>query len=281
MEVTVTDPSGPPVGLANECASPQNGWIWCDDFEQDRLGQYFEYDDSDGSFGRLADVGVDNSTGLRALFEQGDVSAGSLKVAFGRTPAAYFEPVDDGAVDYRDLYFRFLFRYPSDWTGGGGVKMARATIIAGSNWSQAMIAHLWSDLTGEPSQDHLVIDPASGTDAAGNLRTTQYNDFSNLRWLGSRDSSTPIFDSDHVGGWHCVESRVRLNDEGQSNGVFQLWIDGVAEASRTDLNWVGAYDAYGINAFFLENYWNDGAPRQQERYFDNLVVSTTRIGCGG
>src|SRR5690606_16146937 len=40
------------------------------------------------------------------------------------------------------------------------------------------------------------------------------------------------------------------------------------------------YSAYGINALLLENYWNNGSPRQQERYFDNLVVSTQRVGCG-
>jgi hypothetical protein len=38
---------------------------------------------------------------------------------------------------------------------------------------------------------------------------------------------------------------------------------------------------YGINAVYVENYWNDGAPHAQERYFDNFVVSTQRIGCLG
>src|SRR5216117_1439851 len=31
---------------AGECATPQAGWLWCDDFEQDRLASYFEYDSS-------------------------------------------------------------------------------------------------------------------------------------------------------------------------------------------------------------------------------------------
>jgi len=31
---------------------------------------------------------------------------------------------------------------------------------------------------------------------------------------------------------------------------------------------------------YLEKYWNDGVPQAQERYFDNFVVSTQRIGCG-
>jgi len=46
------------------------------------------------------------------------------------------------------------------------------------------------------------------------------------------------------------------------------------------LNWVGNYSAYGINAVFIENYWNKGAPVVQERYLDNFVVSRARIGCG-
>ncbi len=29
----------------------------------------------------------------------------------------------------------------------------------------------------------------------------------------------------------------------------------------------------------LDGYWNGGSPRAQNRYFDNFVVSTSRIGC--
>jgi len=65
-----------------------------------------------------------------------------------------------------------------------------------------------------------------------------------------------------------------------SNGLFELWIDGRPEARREGLNWVGTYSEYGWNAVFLENFWNRGSPRTQERYFDNFVVSTGPIGCG-
>lgn len=124
-----------------------------------------------------------------------------------------------------------------------------------------------------------MIDPASGTDSAGTLRTTTYNDFANLRWLGAARSQTPIFDSSHVGQWYCVEAHARLNDAGQSNGTFDLWINGNPEAARSGLNWVGSFSAYGINAVYLENYWNNGSPVAQARDMDNFVVSTSRIGC--
>jgi hypothetical protein len=125
-----------------------------------------------------------------------------------------------------------------------------------------------------------MMEPTSGTSPEGELLTTAYSDPTHVRWLGSRRGMTPLFAPERVEAWHCVEARVRLNSPGQSDGAFQVWVDGDPDASRTDLNWVGSYDAYGINAVFLENYWNVGAPGIQERYLDDFVVSTTRIGCG-
>jgi len=169
-------------------------------------------------------------------------------------------------------------RNSSTWTGGGGYKLSRVTsLVASNSWAQSMIGHVWAG--HEPYEDYLFLDPASGTDTEGNLRTTTYNDFPNLRWLGRAQGSTPIFDSQHVGEWYCVEARVRLNTPGRSDGVTELWIDDELEARRTGLNWVGSFQEYGLNAAFLENYWDGGAPTAQERYFDSFVVSTRRIGC--
>src|SRR5256885_15333135 len=70
-------PPRPPTNVA-ECATPQPAWIWCDDFEQDRLNRYFEYDNANGSFVRAAKMGVGGSYGMRARFNKGQVDAGSL-----------------------------------------------------------------------------------------------------------------------------------------------------------------------------------------------------------
>ena len=262
-----------------ECSNPGAGWIWCDDFEQDRLDSYFEYDKGDGSLVRENGVGREGSHGMEATFDQGQTDAGSLRLAFGQTPSSYFEPVDDGSETYREIYWRLYLRHDADWQGGGGDKLARATVFANGDWAQAMIAHLWSG-GDDPGWNYLVADPASGTDEAGNVQTTKYNDFDNLRWLGAERGETPLFDSEHVGTWYCIEAHVRLNDPGSENGVFEFWIDGEREARMEGMNWVGDYTDYGLNAVFLENYWNDGSPVEQSRAIDNFVVSTERIGCG-
>lgn len=269
----------PPSGLANECNSPGAGWIFCDDFDQDRTGSYFEYDARKGSFVRSNGVGNGGSVGMVAHYAAGQVDAGSLHLAFGKTPQAYFRPVDSGTANYREIYWRVYLKNQTGWTGGGGAKLTRAFSFASTtSWAQSMFGHVWSG-SGQNS-NRLVLDPASGTDLAGNLATTTYNDFPNMRWLGAAPSSTPIFDAAYVGAWYCIEVHIKLNTAGQSNGVFDLWINGNAEASRTGLNWLGSFNAYGINAVYLENYWGaGGSPVAQDRYFDNLVVSTQRIGC--
>jgi hypothetical protein len=264
--------------LANECAAPKAGWVWCDDFEQNRLARYFEYQSAGGSFVRAAGVGNSGSYGMRAHFNKGQVGAGFLHVAFGRTPQAYFRPVDAGTANYREIYWRMYVRTQSGWVGGGADKLSRATVLASpTSWAQAMIAHVWSGMGAQ--KNYLKLDPASGTDAAGKLLTTTYNDFAHLSWLGNTQSATPVFDTAHAGKWQCVEAHVRLNTAGAKDGVFELWVDGAREAQRTGLNFLGAYKTYGLNAVFFENYWNAGSPASQDRYFDNLVVSTKPIGC--
>src|SRR2546422_5631 len=186
--VTVTAGSA-----AGECATPQAGWIWCDDFEQDRLSQYFEYDNSGGGFVRTAGVGVGGSAGMRARFAAGQVDAGSLHLAFGKVPSSYFRTVDAGTVLYRDVYWRMYVRNQTGWVGGGGYKLSRAISFASANWAEAMMAHLWGD---PPATGALYMDPAAGTDASGNLLSTKYNDWPNLRWLGAQGGATsPLYPS--------------------------------------------------------------------------------------
>lgn len=255
-------------------------WLWCDDFEIDRLKSYFEYDIRHGRFVREAGVGVGNSTGMRAEYLPGDPQGGSLHLAFGKTPSDHMKPVDAGTAKYRDIYWRFDLRLQPGWTGGGADKLTRATILSTDRFAQAAIGHLWSG--GPPGSDpeRLYLDPASGTDVLGALRTTTYNDFPRLRWLGAAGGQTPLFSPTNVGKWFCIEVHMKLNHGDAADGVFEYWIDDRLEAQRTGINWIGAYSDYGINAIYLEQYWTSVPfTRVQQRYLDNFVVSTARIGC--
>lgn len=239
-----------------------------------RQGRYFEYDDNGGDFVPLTGAGLSGSTGMRALWQQGEVNAGGMKLSFGRNPASAMNKGIRSTENFREIYYRMYLKNQSGWTGSPA-KLSRATIITGSDWSQAMIAHLWSD----DSKTALSVDPVRCVDPNGNVICVGYNDFAHMTWLGLLAGPTPIFDSGYSNRWYCIEAHVKLNDAGQSNGIHEFWIDGRLEARRASLDFVKSFSAYGINAIFFENFWNAGSVKQQERYFDNIVVSTQPIGC--
>ncbi len=241
--------------------------IWYDTFDSEK-----QYTESSGS-PLDASVRFGNyGKAMRCFYAAGSQGTGNRKVFFGDTP---YTALSRTGEKFDEIYWRIYVKHQAGWTGGGPAKMSRATsLVSGSDWRQMMISHVWS------SGESLTLDPASGVDAGGNrVVTTTYNDFSKLRWLGNKPvSEFKISSTEESGWWVCVEARVKLNTPGRSDGENQLWIDGKLEAERLNLDWRGSYDKFGINAVFLEAYWNKGSPVSQNRWYDNFVISTSRIG---
>ena len=283
---TATTPaSGGGGGSGNECPSnwktlhPE--WIWCDDFETDKISSYFD-NDSPVLMVRTAGAGYQGSYGRVATWNSGTINAGSLKLSFGLVPSGAGMPPPSGVdttTKFQEIYYRAFLKSSANWVGQGAghnSKYTRATVFAASNWAQAMIAHHWSNDTGG-NNNYLLIDPATCV-TGSTVNCTGYNG-SQLVYLGGTRGNIPIFTSPNAGNWNCIETHVKLNTPGSSNGIQEFWIDGVLDASRTNLNFVGSYTGFGINAVLFENYINGGASQSQSRVWDNLVVSTQRIGC--
>jgi hypothetical protein len=238
--------------------------IWYDDFD----GPLKPYTESQGEPDAKEAFGGQGRSML-AVYQQGRQGQGNRKVFFGDSPAG---KAAQKGKHFDDIYWRIYVKHQYGWTGGGPDKLSRATSIVSPNWAQAMIAHVWSD--GEA----LTLDPASGV-RGDRVVTTRYNDFPKLLWLGNRPASAfKLHSTEEAGRWVCVESRAKLNTPGRKDGLNQLWIDGRLEAQRRDLDWRGSYDRHGINAVFLEAYWNKGSSVTQCRWIDNFVISTKPIG---
>lgn len=255
------------VGL---CPNPLPGdWIFCDDFEAPNVAaRYFEFSDNAGDFRRVATQAASGSYSMEVVWQSGEVSAGGFKVTFGRNPIG--SQMRSGE-DFNEVYWRMRVKHQTGWVGSPA-KLSRATVFSASDWSQAMIAHLWS------SGDVLLGDPASCV-VGGAVQCSGYNDFANLDWLGQMPGTTPIFSTADAGQWRCVEGHLRLNTPGASDGVFEFWIDGNLESSRSNFDWRDTWTTYGINAVFFENYWNAGAGTELRRWFDDIAIATVPIGC--
>lgn len=274
------------VPLSTQPIESSSDLIWYDDFDGDSINdiknRYFEVWTTNNFGPVTSDAFGGSGHALRGTFQPGTESAGNIKLRIGRSPVG-----NKGArltEDFTDVYWRMYVKHQRGWQGNP-LKMSRATTFAKSDWSQAMFAHVW-----EGSGDRIKLDPASGVSdngSGGSIATSGYNDFANMTWAGplgvvqspTTSPSYPIYRSDYVGQWVCIETRAKLNTPGKSDAEFTMWINGVESAKAINFTWRGTYTAYGINAIMLENWWNGGkSPQTQWRNFDNFVVSTKPIG---
>jgi hypothetical protein len=245
--------------------------IWFDDFDTAK-----RYSEEQGTRENPGLGGAGEA--MVCLYEKGKQGVGNRKVFFGDAP---FWGMARKGEKFDEVYWRVYVKHQPGWIcgkvgdtdHGGPDKMSRATMfVDANNWKQGIFAHVWGGPNG------LTLDPASGI-KAGKVVTTKYNDFDNMRWLGNSPGATfNNHATDEAGWWVCVECRAKLNTPGEKDGLNQLWIDGRLECERKDLDWRNDYADFGINAIFLEAYWNKGSPVDQKRWYDNFVISTEPVG---
>lgn len=86
--------------------------------------------------------------------------------------------------------------------------------------------------------------------------------------------------------WYCIETEVRLNTPGRSDGEVRIWVDGRILAQRTGMNLTGKLDSPIDRVMFGGWYSNSSAGRNpcpnpvgpSRRYVDDAVISGSYIG---
>ena len=85
------------------------------------------------------------------------------------------------------------------------------------------------------------------------------------------------------GQWHCVEMQYAMNTVGSSNGIARSWFDGSLALERTNLLYRKTsalkVDNFTFSTFFGGSGSEWASPSNQYIDYDNIVMSTERIGC--
>ena len=74
------------------------------------------------------------------------------------------------------------------------------------------------------------------------------------------------------GKWHKIRFRLKLNDPGKSNGVFQLWLNDDLKCNYTSINYRGTYTRLGWNHLMLTMHGVPSHPQSQWVSRDNITV---------
>ncbi|MCJ8503005.1 polysaccharide lyase [Desulfatitalea alkaliphila] len=82
------------------------------------------------------------------------------------------------------------------------------------------------------------------------------------------------------GQWNKVKYRLKLNDPGQNNGIFQLWVNDVLKCDYGDINFRGNYSTYGWNHLMMSMHANPSHSQNQWISRDNIRIVSGTSGSG-
>jgi len=257
-------PTGGTVGTGAICSQPNSAWTFCDGFESGSLSAW--NDVSLGSTLGFATAPV--AAGSRSL--AASIPAGSI--AGDGWAGKYFGDHPLGstptAANMEDVYFEGRVQFSGNYNTTYGKLFTMAAFESWSasypqpmNWSPYYVLLQYNNLQAEG----VLHSKTSGTSKWRNL----------LQNVG-----TPV--TFEKGRWYEIQYRLKLNTAGQSNGIFEMWIDGVKKASYTDVNYRDSYATHGWNHVMLTAYQNGAAPTSaQSLYWDEVVLSPVAIAPTG
>ena len=81
------------------------------------------------------------------------------------------------------------------------------------------------------------------------------------------------------GEWVCLELMARLNTPGAADGEMAFWMNDTLGLQRSGMEWRDVAEL-GLNKAWLQHFIDsDDATQSNRVWFDDVVVSTARIGC--
>jgi hypothetical protein len=224
-------------------------WLWYDGFESGAALSVNYQDVSANGMSVVAGEAFEGTHSLCQSYTQGQVDAGWI-----------CRVNSTGFPDH--VFMRWYHKFETGFSGFPP-KMARIRYrLRSGDWSSPYAVHCWLETDGVLALD------VSATNS------TQAN---SAGWLPIARTSFSFANTKNIGRWICFEMEMKLNTPGSADGLYRLWADDSLIAERTKVDLRGSL-TNKINEMMLDCYWNGGSSRAQSRYYDNLVISTAKIG---
>jgi hypothetical protein len=233
-------------------------WVWCDDFEgeQDLTVNY--QDTSLNGLAATTEDAFSGNYGLRQHYDAGQVDAGWISRFYADALGNDYGPVHD------EIYVRWYHKFEAAFFGAPP-KMARLRSL-GPGWDKRFSVLYW-------------IDPDTPTrEIVADVSVPFSSQANSSGYLPVARSDFYYSDPANIGRWICHEMYVNNNTPGQADGTYRYWADSRLIIERTGVDLRGS-TSFNFNEAMLDTYWNGGSPVAQNRYYDNCVISTERVGC--
>lgn len=310
----------PSLALAAECDSPADDWILCEDFEQGALGMDAWYSQSPfveclgcDNPGRVVLSQDPNQVfaGQWALHMPATASAGyrGASLTFRSCPDGQAHAGCGPLVGYERLYFRAWVklaaehRYVHHFMSLAGTRPGNYWDCDGNagcrpNGQRAVgstVDFKWSESRGEHELFFYTYYPEmhcddvnAGGGYCGDMQPQLCDQCASKDMPCENEpeccwgnlfsaNPRPILPRDR---WVCLEMMVQLNTPGQADGQMAFWVDDQLGHQQNGMHWRDTADLQ-LNKVWVQHYIAAGDTQQSNAIsWDNVVASTSRIGCG-
>jgi len=233
-------------------------WTLSADFEEGSPGDVGELPTKD-AFHRTADWSAISNTKVLTGKQSGSVTAKKGQTGFGKWGGSLQFPSFPKEGD--EIWFRVNVFYPTGWdfSCGGCTQGMKFMRIHTRNSSGGHEGYLDNLIKGGTTGGLLVADSeVNGTDFKANNREGGTDLRKNL--------GTPV----QRNQWHTYEMYLKLSS---GKGIYRIWQDGNLIFEDLKTNTLGTSGS-SADFMYLYTYWNNGAPRTQTSYVDDIVITT-------
>lgn len=279
-----------PIVATNECASPKPEWIFCSGFEEaDWHPVWDDYDGNPAPTNVLVSVpGPSNDPQNHAMRlrvtpdQSGGADLVKVLAAHDRLYARWYVQYEPG--------FNFAARNHGSGLFGGdrndlGQSGNRPTgsdfMFAGLDYATdtEQFPHAYHSYVYYPGMYEDCVDPA-GSCWGDSLPCTY--DTGATYCTNPIDLPTVIPPALVAGRWYCVEEMLDAGtpsaDGSTATGGLDFWLDGQELAPSQLHHWMRS-SAIQPNLLWLQLFHHDGTHSVEGVIYDDVVVSTARIGC--
>ncbi|TPV94966.1 MAG: hypothetical protein B7733_12465 [Myxococcales bacterium FL481] len=298
----------------SECASPRPQWLLCEDFERGDRGwtEWFAasgFIDCNGCTDTSNDPNRIELVQDAALAHSGHWSLhlpGAAPAEYRGAALAYRSCAEDPRpgcrlAGHEELYFRTWVRLANDhayvhhFLALAGTR-PDAYWDADGNAGCRPNGQRWAGTTIDFNRDHELFfytyHPTMSCDVGGycsgeyaqNIcdgcagKNMPCTDRLECCWGNTFGLDQPVVLE--RGRWVCLEMHMRLNTPGAADGEMAFWVDDELAHRQTDMHWRDIPELQ-LNKAWLQHYIAAGDTDQSNQiWFDDVVVSTSRIGCG-
>jgi MYXO-CTERM domain-containing protein len=300
----------PGLARASECDDPKPAWLLCEDFEQGALGWDDWYAQSSWVECAGCSGGTNDPDRIRLEQDAAIAHGGSWTVHMPGTAP----PHQGGTLRFAtcageqqagctleghdQLYFRTWVRlaaeheYVHHFLGIGGSR-PNAYWDANGNAGCRPNGERWAGTRVDMNTSHELFFytyyPGMHCDSGGYCSGSYAEQICN----GCADKDMPCSNGleccwgNHFSPeqpvvvpteeWTCIEMMMELNTPGASDGSMAFWVDDVLAHEVTGMHWRDVPELQ-LNRAMLEHYI-ESADAPNPIWFDDVVVSTERIGC--